>query len=161
MKTSLSKIVEYIKNSEEQIIIVSGEYSPQGILLAVSEDATGLRLASGSTIEEKIGQFVGKEEVVKNALEFPNGESRFFCIYTGDTMLDCLAHDILVEIISCVMEFDIRKIILEPVWVMLRGCTEKDIETWINFKKGLEDFYGVEFITIEDDFRLRGRKYVW
>lgn len=159
MKTSLSKIVEYIKNSEEQIIIVSGEYSPQGILLAVSEDATGLRLASGSTIEEKIGQFVGKEEVVKNALEFPDGRSRFFCVYTGDAMLNCLA-DILVEIISCVMELDIRKIIIEPVWVMLRGCTEKYIETWINFKKGLEDFYSVEFITIEDDFSLRGRKYV-
>lgn len=159
MKTSLSKIVEYIKNSEEQIIIVSGEYSPQGILLAVSEDATGLRLASGSTIEEKIGQFVGKEEVVKNALEFPDGRSRFFCVYTGDAMLNRLA-DILVEIISCVMELDIKKIIIEPVWVMLRGCTEKDIETWINFKKGLEDFYSVEFITIEDDFSLRGRKDV-
>ena len=156
METSLSKIVQYIKNSKEQIIIVSGQYEPHIFLTAVAEDATGLKYKRSGTLQEKLNSFKGMESEVKNSKEFPDGQSRFFCINTKNVISQNVIPQGMIgiqqKILSCVLEFEIKKIIVEPIDIMFKGVSGIHRNEWLIFKNGLEEFFGVEFILMKDDF---------
>lgn len=159
MKTSLDKIVQYIKHSEKQVIILSGEYPPHVILRSVAEEATGIKMNLDGTLEDKLETFKGKDSEVKAALEFPDGKSRFFCLFSGKSGgRDMLS--IKQGILSCLLEFEVKEILIEPVSIMFRYMNKEETEDWLTFKDGLERFFGVSFILIKDDYSLKGRKDV-
>lgn len=146
--TGLGKIVTQLIGSEVKSLVLSSEYAPRAILINLAEKVSGVNLSVIEGIENKLKAVQAHEVAIKRELEFSNGESKFFCIDCSELT----SEEVAVKVLECIMEHEVKNIILEPNKVLLRTSSNNEREVWDTFKTAMEIVYGVSFIIVEDDF---------
>lgn len=148
--TGLGKIVTQLIGSEVKSLVLSSEYSASTILINLAEKVSGVNISAIEGIENKLKAVQAHEVEIKKELEFSNGESKFHCVDCSELT----SEELKVKVLVCIMEHEVKNIILEPNKVLLRTSSDNESVDWDMFKTAMERMYSVSFVTVEDDFAI-------